>query len=176
MMRALLFLLIVTSVLFVPSAEAMFQSDYQRNLSPYTRDRKRGQEVDKCQGTGARYNQQTDRCECKATTRKEGYCSILAARSKSPRRTPKTEDEKLCGPHSYYSLSSGCSCNQGYFRKSAECLFRGCPAGYRLTADKDCIVKQTSFDKKLWVNCTTQRPCTCPLGYEPLANRTCIPR
>ncbi|OGJ56041.1 hypothetical protein A2706_01800 [Candidatus Peribacteria bacterium RIFCSPHIGHO2_01_FULL_51_35] len=180
LLSAIALVLLLGSVLTFPPAQAMFREGALIKSTRYQTSRDRESLVKKCEVLHMRYNQQTDRCECKASLSKAGYCGTLNLRTGSGEVTgimKNRTDEQLCGAHGLYGLK-GCMCEPGYKRRAGHCVFLGkCPAGYNLNKNKQCITRGTVFQRQEdWKLCTTTRPCTCDLGYEPMGNRVCIPR
>jgi len=176
-LSAIFVLVLSFNMLFSYQAEAMFREGILAKDSRFFEVRGRANIKSPCIDKHARYNQQTDRCECRPSINKPGYCSLLKAGSGTTVLRPLTEGEKRCGLHGEFLLSKGCACEPGYKRMGGQCEFRGCPPGHTLNKDKQCIVRGTVFQRKEdWKLCKTTRPCTCDAGYEPMGNRTCIPK
>src|SRR5687767_5776565 len=80
-LSALFVFVLSFNLLFSHQAEAMFREGILAKNSRYHEVRGRANMKNPCIDKHARYNQQTDRCECKPSINKLGYCSMLKAGS-----------------------------------------------------------------------------------------------
>ena len=98
-----------------------------------------------------------------------------SATSASDTSASNTQTTTHCGAHGHES-DHGCTCDAGYANHFGACVFASCAAGSRQNAKGECETKVSTLDPTQRVNCLSHNPCVCPAGFEPLANRTCVPR
>lgn len=102
--------------------------------------------------------------------------TVKSSVKQPPKYSQTTEGlDPVCGDNAYYTLQSGCTCRKGYAKKAGACEFKGCPAGYTKDDKGECKASIQVLSMRGRKICLSKKPCKCEAGYQPLANKWCIP-